>query len=111
MLKTKLQTAEEMKLFLTNEWEKTEEEAKRTKEQLLEGIEEKGNALEYCAECEELLAYLASKLKIEEDDRGLRLAVKEEWSRFIMDSRIMKTFFVVEREVNMIPSWRLRNDV
>lgn len=108
MLTTKLQTAEDMKIFLTSEWEKAESEAGRFKEQLLASATDKGAALEFRSEMEELLSFLSRKLKINEEDRGLRLAVKEEWSRLLMESKIMQMFFVVEREVNMIPSWVLR---
>ena len=107
MLGTKLKTAEDMKLFLTSEWERTEDEARRVKEQLLASATDKGDALEFCADMEELLFFLSNKLKIEEKDRGLRLAVKEEWSRMLMGSSIMQVFFEVEKEVNMIPSWKL----
>ena len=108
MLTTKLQTAEDMKCFLTSEWEKAESEASHFKEQLLASATDKGAALEFRSEMEELLSFLSRKLKINEEDRGLRLAVKEEWSRLLMESKIMQMFFVVEREVNMIPSWVLR---
>ena len=108
MLTTKLQTAEDMKCFLTSEWEKAESEASHFKEQLLASATDKGAALEFRSKMEELLSFLSRKLKINEEDRGLRLAVKEEWSRLLMESKIMQMFFVVEREVNMIPSWVLR---
>jgi hypothetical protein len=44
-------------------------------------------------------------LKVREEDRGLRLSVKEEWSRFLMSSNVKKKWFEVEREVGMVTSW------
>ena len=94
-----------MKGWLTKQWEKTEKESLRFKEQLIASSKEKLYSKKILYDMEELLSFLSEQLKVRENDRGLRLAVKEEWSRFLMSSNVMKKWFEVEREVGMVTSW------
>ena len=107
-LNHKWQAAETMKKWLTAEWESTEQEALRYKQQLVEGSNERVLSVQLKDDVDELLVFLSSKLKVVEEDRGLRLAVKEEWSRLLMDSFVMRKWFVMEREVGMVASWVLK---
>ena len=104
-LETKLSAADDMKGWLTKQWEKTEKESLRFKEQLIASSKEKLYSKKILYDMEELLSFLSEQLKVRENDRGLRLAVKEEWSRFLMSSNVMKKWFEVEREVGMVTSW------
>ena len=107
-LHTKLNAAEDMKVWLTKEWEKTEQEAVRLKKKLTRSSKEKVKADGSLKDMHELLVFLSEQLRVHEYDRGLRLAVKEEWSRLLMGSAVMNKWFVCEREVGMVKSWVLR---
>jgi predicted nucleic acid-binding Zn-ribbon protein len=107
-LHTKLNAAEDMKVWLTKEWEKTEQEAVRLKQKLTRSSKEKVKADGSVKDMHELLVFLSEQLRVHEYDRGLRLAVKEEWSRLLMGSAVMNKWFVCEREVGMVKSWVLR---
>ena len=109
-LETKLSAAEDMKGWLTKQWKKTEQESLRFKQKLMASSKAKRKADSDLKDMNELLVFLGEQLRVHDYDRGLRLAVKEEWSRLLMGSGVMKKWFVVEREVGMVKSYVLREN-
>ena len=87
-----LRVADEMKEYLSSKWAEADAESKRLSDEVVISAEKKAKAFQSLAHVDQLINLLSKKMRRSSNDRGLKLAVKDEWRR-MLKSNVVAWFF------------------